>query len=260
MPKTSRRMQTRSSARSRATAVAAGAICTDRVRATRSSSRVAAANQSLTPPTPVKQRNPRKKVAVDSTFLVDYLAPPPGFIPKPEIIKKPSLSSISRNKGKNNVSHNVGKKGGKTRSKQYVKNSKEIFDDRILQLKDFKVINGHVNVTQSYDMGLYRWCHRKRTSKSKLTDWQIAALDDIDFQWECKQYVIKTFDERLEELRTFQKLHGHCKVTVRYNLSLSTWCQHLKMSIKAYRQGCSPHVRLDRSQISLLDDLGFVWE
>ena len=58
---------------------------------------------------------------------------------------------------------------------------KEIFDDNILKLKEFKVIHGHVKVIPSYDVALYVWCKRKRKSKSKLTDWQSAALDDIDF-------------------------------------------------------------------------------
>ena len=70
----------------------------------------------------------------------------------------------------------------KTESKKRpVRSLKEIFDDKILQLKDFKAIYGHVKVIPSYDVNLYRWCEYKRTTKSKLPDWQIAALDDIDF-------------------------------------------------------------------------------
>ena len=70
----------------------------------------------------------------------------------------------------------------KTASKKRSSHStKEMFDDNILKLKKFKQIYGHLKVTSIYDIALYRWCQHKRTSKSKLLDWQIAALDDIDF-------------------------------------------------------------------------------
>jgi hypothetical protein len=139
------------------------------------------------------------------------------------------------------------------------KTKAQIFQDRIEQLKAFKLIYGNSNPSQSHDAGLYRWCHRKRTSKSTLTQSQILDLDAVGFTWDCKSYNMKSFEERIKQLREFRKIHNHCRVTVKYDVSLSVWCQHLKSSYRAMMKGSSPHVRLEKVQINLLNEIGFEW-
>ncbi len=189
----------------------------------------------------------RKKLEVDSSFIVTAA-------PNPE----PPGSSNSTNLGdaaaKSNSSSSSRKRLSTKRSAK-----DKIFQDRLEQIKMFKLIHGHASPTQSFDAGLYRWCHRKRTSKSKLSQEQINELDAIGFNWDCKSYVVKTFEERIQELEEFKKIHNHCKVSVRYDPSLSVWCQHLKSSYRAISRGTSPHVRLEKEQIEVLSKMGFEW-
>jgi hypothetical protein len=203
-------------------------------------------------------RPQRKKLEVDSSFIVD----PSSALPLPATS---TCTATSNNPASTKLLLRAGdeqltKSGKASLSPTTKKKSKaQIFQDRIEQIKAFKLIHGHANPSQSYDAGLYRWCHRKRTSKSKLTPSQIIDLDDIGFNWGCKSYNMKSFEERIKELGEFQRIHKHCKVTVKYDVSLSVWCQHLKSSYRAMAKGLSPHVRLEREQIDVLNGMGFEW-
>lgn len=64
------------------------------------------------------------------------------------------------------------------------------FESRLMQLKEFKEKNGHVNVMQSDDKTLARYCDRVRKARLNpdgsnfvLSEEMIHALDDIGFEW-----------------------------------------------------------------------------
>jgi hypothetical protein len=176
-----------------------------------------------------KNRKTRRKLEVDSSFIVE----------------SPSASLTQPCTTGNAAPTPLGSERTSTLSPSLKKKTKaQIFQDRIEQLKAFKLIYGNSNPSQSHDAGLYRWCHRKRTSKSTLTQSQILDLDAVGFTWDCKSYNMKSFEERIKQLREFRKIHNHCRVTVKYDVSLSVWCQHLKSSYRAMMKGSSP---IDRS-------------
>ena len=135
----------------------------------------------------------------------------------------------------------------------------KIFLVRHKELEAFKKEFGHANPPQSYSTGLYRWCHRKRTSKRNgtLPLSQEEALLAIGFNLISKEYVIVPFAERIKQLIDFKEKNGHFKITNSFDKGFNIWAQHLRMSLRAYKEGTSPHMRLDPNQIQMVKDIGF---
>jgi len=127
------------------------------------------------------------------------------------------------------------------------------------ELEAFKEEFGHANPPQSHSTGLYRWCHRKRTSKRNgtLPLSQEEALLDIGFNLHSKEYVIIPFAQRFRQLIDFKEKNGHFKITNAYDKGFNVWAQHLRMSLRAYKEGTSPHMRLEPNQIQMVKDIGF---
>jgi len=126
---------------------------------------------------------------------------------------------------------------------------------RMVDLKVFRAENGHINISQ-YDPvhgGLGRWCSKKRGQREKLSPGQIRLMDELGFVWDPFQ---ARYQERLEELRIFQRQHGHCDVASGHlELGhLASWI----FNIRAAAVSLPDWVRRE------LDKLGFdfrsVWE
>jgi len=87
------------------------------------------------------------------------------------------------------------------------------FDDRIEDLKRFKEMHGHANVSICEDKPLAQFCvqvryARNNPSKSKrkqLTIENISRLDSLGFVWTTQEYVTRSFDERIEDLREYKQ-------------------------------------------------------
>ena len=93
------------------------------------------------------------------------------------------------------------------------------FADHLEDLKRFKIQHGHIKVTNMDDKPLASWCSvlrfaRKHPEKGsiKLTEYQISELDSIGFNWTSKEYVTKTFDQRIEALEEYKRINGHVNV------------------------------------------------
>ena len=66
------------------------------------------------------------------------------------------------------------------------------FEERVAQLIAYEAKHGHLNVTESEDKSLYRFCYYIRRSRrylessgrmKNLTEERIASLDAIGFDW-----------------------------------------------------------------------------
>lgn len=118
------------------------------------------------------------------------------------------------------------------------------FDDRMEDMKRFKETHGHANVSIPEDRSLAPFCAqarhaRKNPGKSKanqLTDENIARLDALDFNWMSKEYVTRSFDERIEDLKEYKRTHGHLNVKIHEDNSISQFCTIVRYSLKRSRR------------------------
>ena len=140
------------------------------------------------------------------------------------------------------------------------------FDDRIVQLKAYKEMNGTLNVSKTVDYGLYAWCANMRSWKrgsgvGKLKPERIAALESIGFEWNpsCASHGGPrelSFETRLASLKSFKVQHGHINVSEKVDASLSRWCNHLRSA----RKHPEKHIlKLTTDRIAALDVIGFNW-
>ena len=137
------------------------------------------------------------------------------------------------------------------------------FEQRIDDLRAYKEKHGHVNVKQSDDSSLYDFCKnmrqaRKNPEKSTMTlsDDRIASLEALGFEWnpDTKK---KSFEQRIEELRTYKKKHGHINVKQSDDKSLTKFCDNIRYARKHPEKSVRT---LTDDRIARLDALGFEWQ
>ena len=121
-----------------------------------------------------------------------------------------------------------------------------------------------VPCTSQENPGLARWVQSLRTAykeKQKrgeayvgqLTDERMKKLEEIGFEWSLQAPKI-SWEERLEQLKEFKNINGHCRIVRSYpeNPSLGEWC---------HRQRFLAHKnQLGKDRVKKLSDLGFeIW-
>ena len=167
------------------------------------------------------------------------------------------------------------------------------FEDRFEELKAYKAMHGHINLTlKMEEEGLYSFCRdvrRARVAPEKgrfnLTTERIALLDSIGFNWvrenkksevspPSKTFVddlssvgvpkeathIKTFEDRFEELKAYKAKHGHINLTSKMKeeevAGLYNFCQRMRRARAEPEKG---KFNLTTERIALLDSIGFSW-
>jgi hypothetical protein len=139
------------------------------------------------------------------------------------------------------------------------------FDDRMEDLKWYKETHGHINVSISEDKSLNQFCAnarhaRKHPSKSKikqLTDERILAFDAIGFNWMFREYVTRSFDERIEDLEEYKQTHGHLNVKRHEDDNLYQYIAGIRHSLKKVEKDRMRRLTVER--IARLNALGFEW-
>jgi len=159
------------------------------------------------------------------------------------------------------------------------------FDDNLHELKRYKSIHGHCNVTAKNDGRIGVWAanirssHRSRqrgdNKGMKLDKDRIHRLQEIGFLFntesssnECSQEQEKhgshsdfRFDKNLKDLKAFKKKYGHCNPSINKHISyktLASWCRNLKSAYKNLGQP-PKGLRLDEDRIRRLEEIGFQW-
>ena len=147
------------------------------------------------------------------------------------------------------------------------------FEERLEELKAYKVKHGHCNVKNKPGdhKSLGRWCSMVKCSMKNiknnkapvvggLSKENITRLEDIGLDWKVKQI---SFEERLEELKAYKEKHGHCivKATSGDHMSLGRWCLRVRAAMKKVMNNEAPVVGglSEDSNIKRLDDIGFYW-
>ena len=139
------------------------------------------------------------------------------------------------------------------------------FEQRMDDLRAYKEKHGRVNVKQSEDKSLNKFCKnirhaRKHPEKSKtlINEERIASLDALGFEWTAREHAgKKSFDQRIEDLQVNKEKHGHVNVKEKEDKSLYQFCSRIKYARKHPEKKSTTIINDD--SIASLDALGFDW-
>ena len=138
--------------------------------------------------------------------------------------------------------------------------------EKYRKLVQFKRINGHCLVPNNWNLNspLALWVKRQRYQyklknegqHSTLTEEREQALEALGFVWDSHGAV---WEERLNELRGFKNVRGHCCVPANFkeNHQLAIWVKCQRRQYKLFCDGKRSNMNQER--IAKLEDLGFVW-
>lgn len=74
---------------------------------------------------------------------------------------------------------------------------------------------------------------------------------------QTKKSVRMTFDDYFEEMKTFKRVHGHVRVTPKYDKKLANWVADMR-NIRRQKNKWYGR-KVTEGQLKALDDLGFIW-
>eukprot|EP00586_Coscinodiscus_wailesii_P019545 CAMPEP_0172506182 /NCGR_PEP_ID=MMETSP1066-20121228/192487_1 /TAXON_ID=671091 /ORGANISM="Coscinodiscus wailesii, Strain CCMP2513" /LENGTH=244 /DNA_ID=CAMNT_0013283087 /DNA_START=204 /DNA_END=938 /DNA_ORIENTATION=- len=99
-----------------------------------------------------------------------------------------------------------------------------------------------------------------------MTRERVAVLEGIGFVWRVpRSGGVKPDPDRwrkyYDELKTYKKKHGHCKVPQRYaeNPRLGVWVHMQRVNYK-YRKEGDERSSMNEARIKELEEIGFVWQ
>jgi len=107
------------------------------------------------------------------------------------------------------------------------------FEQRVENLRDFKLKHGHLNPNKKEDPSLYSFCNNMRNARNrgvgmKVTETRIASLDALGFDWTIKEKSVVSFEQRLEDLKAYKLKHGHLNVKRDDDPSLYNFCTNIR--------------------------------
>jgi hypothetical protein len=139
--------------------------------------------------------------------------------------------------------------------------------DRLSELADNRTIHGHCNVPhdQIENKKLATWVTTQRSQyrlhleekKSRMTTFRINDLESLDFDWGV---CVTAWEDRLNELSDYRKIHGHCNVPHNYNedSNLGKWVTKQRSQYRLHAKGKTSH-NMTTVRIQELESLGFEW-
>lgn len=145
------------------------------------------------------------------------------------------------------------------------------WEERLVQLRDFKAEFGHCNVPIRSDnrAKLGEWVKRMRAAyrddflynkpSSKLTEEKVLALEQLGFDWDPSAKEVP-WEQRYAELCEYKDKTDSCLVPQHYaeNHQLGNWVSTQRNEFKKLTEG-SPS-SMTEVRIKLLDRIGFVWK
>jgi Helicase associated domain len=103
----------------------------------------------------------------------------------------------------------------------------ETWTKKFEELLLFRRKYGHCNVRKikgslNGSNARYQFKLKGENKKSSLSHDRVKQLDGIEFVWFSHAAV---WDERIQELKEYKRVHGHCNVPIRYleNRQLADW-------------------------------------
>lgn len=154
-------------------------------------------------------------------------------------------------------------------------NSKQRWQAKFEQLQAYKEKHGDCKVPQAWadNPSLGKWVSRQRVAKKRLdageaspgiTVEQVVQLDGLGFVWQVgKPHNLVGFGQRLEQLKLYKALHGHCNVPKCSDATdpwhaLGIWVNLQRSMKRKYDKGhTTPGITQQR--IDALTGLGLDW-
>lgn len=131
----------------------------------------------------------------------------------------------------------------------------EIWQGYYEQLAAFQELHGHchVNLITTTTQMLRYWVQYQRDNRENLSKEQIKLLKTLNFQWKKLDALEVRWMTNFEQLRHFQKQHGHCNVPWANQASdeLPNWVNTQR---QFFKRG-----KLTSYRIELLEGIGFEW-
>lgn len=128
------------------------------------------------------------------------------------------------------------------------------WDQNFEILKTMKAQTGNFNFIRD-NPALHGWVQYMKAAykRGKLAPERVEALDQIGFTWTTEKLQIR-WDQRLEQLRAYKELHGHCNVPSTAKGDYAGLGQWLASTRMKKRKG-----HLSASKTQDLEDIGVEW-
>ena len=138
------------------------------------------------------------------------------------------------------------------------------FEQRMDELRAYKEKHGHINVKRSENKSLNKFCNNTRYARNNpeksshnINDNHIASLDALGFDWSVTERAAKkSFEQRMDDLRSYKERHGHVNVKHSDNKSLNRFCKDIRYVRKHPERS---DMIINDERIASLDALGFDW-
>ncbi|WP_114778487.1 helicase associated domain-containing protein [Botryobacter ruber] len=122
------------------------------------------------------------------------------------------------------------------------------------RLKDFYRTFGHCRVPLQWSMdkqlALWVVVQRRMHKQGKLSEDRERRLNELQFTWRIQDVYEAQWEEFFQQLLSFSRRHGHCRVPCRHE-KLVSWIERQRVS---WKKGQLPQDRLKR-----LEEIGFIW-
>lgn len=150
------------------------------------------------------------------------------------------------------------------------------WNDRLKQCKEFQKKHGHCKIPTCLkdDKSLGVWVQEMRRNfklmktgkkpRTKVTDEQVASLDEIGFEWGYKPDPTApesdaSWKANFEKLKEYKEKHGDFDIPIEgatENLGKWTRVQRLQNNLRDTKRKCF----INKERINQLKDIGFDWK
>ena len=190
------------------------------------------------------------------------VVPPSGYNVADDTAQLDQVYSLSDKEEDAKSTKEPAKKRRRDNSGDKKKRTRVSFQQRLDELKAYKDEHGHTNVKKSEDKSLNEFCNNIRyahnhpdKSAMLMNEERIASLNALGFEWTVKEKVAISFEQRLEDLKTYKKKHGHLNLKREDNPSLYNFCVNTRYA----RNKADGRMAVNRERILSLDAIGFDW-
>lgn len=150
----------------------------------------------------------------------------------------------------------IGKTSTQRKRTVKVKLPSDNWDTKYLQVLEFKMKNGHTDITRQNSFTLANWLSKQRADRKAniLEDEKIKKLDFLEIEWELKsiQKNSSHWDSKYNELKEVFTNSGSSFVSTKDNKTLASWIIQQRVRRKKGK--------LSNKQIELLNEINFDWE
>ena len=141
-----------------------------------------------------------------------------------------------------------------------VSDCEDSWEEMFQQLSAFQKLHGHCRVPLNAEYRvLWRWFYRQQFFPNRLSDEQKRMLESINFPWTGEALLrqerdaeqARQLEARIASVRSFAERSGHCFISDGFNDPAevsAAWLRRAKQKDE-----------LTETQISALNDVGFVW-